>query len=149
MLRTIILSVLASALTSATVLLVGLALAAQPRAEAQTPIVAAHAFEVVDDAGRVVAYLGSANGEGSLVILDREGTARVRVYDSGVYLDDEHAVNRGTWALTTAGHPLDGASILALSDSEGNVVARLSERSDGQASLAFRNQAGELVTSDP
>ena len=150
MLRGILVSTLASAITSTAVLVIGLTVFVPSRADAQTSIVQAHEFHVVDDAGHTLASLGGGStGKADLVIFDRNGSLRTLLTEDSVSLVDQHGVTRGLWALSTNADPLDNESVFQLIDGNGNVVARLSEVQSGQAELAFADDTGILVRTDP
>jgi hypothetical protein len=147
--RTILVSVLASAITSVCVLLVGAELIAPPRAEAQTSIIQARQLQIVDGAGHLLASFGDVGGDASLLMYDHHGTVRVSVFDYGVALRDEHGVMRSMWATSTASHPLDGPTMLDLWDGDGTLLARLSERPNGLAALEFADGTGKLIQTSP
>ena len=147
--RSVVVSVIASAVTSLSVLMVGLEVMAPSRAAAESSIIQARAFMVVDESGKVLASLGDVGGDGNLVIYDHGRTVRVMVSDWGFILRDEHGVTRASWSMNTAAHPLDGPTMFALYDSEGQLIARLSEDSDGLATLALRDKQGNWMQRNP
>src|SRR5207244_3378952 len=99
-------SVIASVVTSTLVLAVGLAVLMPKQVEAQSTVIQAKEFDVVDDSGQILATLGSVHGAhgttSTLVMNDQNGITRIFASDGGLVLKDQQGITRSEWVTNTA-----------------------------------------------